>query len=188
MFEPLKKLDIAPLSDGAVVLILASEEKAKQLTDTPVWVKGVGWASDTPWLEQRDWSRAIYAELASKKAYKMAKISYPPHEIDFAEVDDKFSYKELQHIEAAQLCSPGEAGVLMREGYFNADGAFPVNVGGGSIGIGNLIETSGLQHTLEIYQQLKGEAGSRQLDGETGMALSWRGVPTGSGACIVLEV
>jgi acetyl-CoA C-acetyltransferase len=188
MFEPLKRLDIAPLSDGAVVLILASEEKAKQLTDTPVWVKGVGWASDTPWLEQRDWSRAVYAELASRKAYKMAKISYPPLEIDFAEVDDKFSYKELQHIEAAGLCSPGEAGILMREGYFNANGAFPVNVGGGSLGIGNLIETSGLQHTLEVYQQLKGEAGSRQINCETGMALSWRGVPTGSGACIVLEV
>jgi acetyl-CoA C-acetyltransferase len=188
MFEPLKKLDIAPLSDGAIVLIVASEEKAKQLTDTPVWVKGIGWASDTCWLEQRDWSRALYAELASKKAYKMAKIAYPRKEIDFAEVDDKFSYKELQHLEAANLCPPGEAGQLVSEGYFDADGAFPVNVSGGSLGCGNLIETSGLQRTLEIVLQLTGKAGSRQLDGETGVAVSWRGVPTASGACIVLGV
>ena len=188
MFEPLKKLDIAPLSDGAIVLIVASEEKAKQLTDTPVWVKGIGWASDTCWLEQRDWSRALYAELASKKAYKMAKIAYPRKEIDFAEVDDKYSYKELQHLEAAHLCPPGEAGRLVSEGYFDADGAFPVNVSGGSLGCGNLIEASGLQRTLEIVQQLTGKAGSRQIDGETGVAVSWRGVPTASGACIVLGV
>ena len=188
MFEPLKKLDIAPLSDGAVVLILASEEKAKEITDTPVWIKGVGWASDTPWLEQRDWSRAVYTELAAKNAYKMADIAYPRKEIDFAEVDDKFSYKELQHIEAAGLCPPGEAGRLVQEGYFDRHGAFPVNVSGGSLGCGNLIEASGLQRTLEIVLQLRGEAGSRQLNGETGMAVSWRGVPTGSGACIILGV
>lgn len=188
MFEPLKKLDIAPLSDGAIVLIVASEEKANQLTDTPVWVKGIGWASDTCWLEQRDWSRALYAELASKKAYKMAKIAYPQKEIDFAEVDDKFSYKELQHLEAAHLCPRGEAGQLVAEGYFDADGAFPVNVSGGSLGCGNLIEASGLQRTLEIVLQLTGKAGSRQLDGETGVAVSWRGVPTASGACIILGV
>ncbi|KYK30717.1 MAG: thiolase domain-containing protein [Theionarchaea archaeon] len=188
MFEPLKKLDIAPLSDGAIVLILASEEKAKELTDTPVWIKGVGWASDTPWLEQRDWSKAVYTELASKNAYKMAGISYPRKEIDFAEVDDKFSYKELQHVEACHLCPPGKAGRLVSEGYFERNGVLPVNVSGGSIGCGNLIEASGLQRTLEVVLQLKGEAGSRQLDGKTGLAASWRGVPTASGACIVLGV
>ncbi len=188
MFEPLKKLDIAPLSDGAIALVLASEEKAKELTDTPVWIKGIGWASDTCWLEQRDWSRAVYAELASQKAYKMASITYPKKELDFAEVDDKFSYKELQHLEAAQLCPPRTAGRLVSEGYFDGNGAFPVNVSGGSLGCGNLIEASGLQRTLEVVLQLRGEAGSRQLDCETGIALSWRGVPTTSGACIILGV
>ena len=63
-----------------------------------------------------------------------------------------------------------------------------MNVSGGSIGCGNLIEASGLQRTLEVVLQLKGEAGSRQLDGKTGLAASWRGVPTASGACIVLGV
>ena len=188
MFEPLKKLDIAPLSDGAIVLVLASEEKAKEITDEPVWIKGIGWASDTCWLEQRDWSRAVYAELSSKQAYKMAQITYPQKEIDFAEVDDKFSYKELQHLEALKLCPPHTAGELASEGYFDSNGVLPVNVSGGSLGCGNLIETSGLQRTLEVVLQLRGEAGSRQLDCETGLAASWRGVPTASGACIVLGV
>lgn len=188
MFEPLKKLDIAPLSDGAVVLVLACEEKAREITDNPVWIRGVGWASDTCWLEQRQWWRAVYTEIASRNAYKMAGISYPRKEIDFAEVDDKFSYKELQHIEAAQLCPPGQAGRLVSEGYFDADGAFPVNRSGGSLGCGNLIDASGLQRTLEVVLQLRGEAGSRQLDGDTGMAVSWRGVPTASGASIILGV
>ena len=188
MFEPLKKLDIAPLSDGAIVLVLASEEKAKEITDEPVWIKGIGWASDTCWLEQRDWSRAVYAELSSKQAYKMAQITYPQKEIDFAEVDDKFSYKELQHLEALKLCPPHTAGELASEGYFDSNGVLPVNVSGGSLGCGNLIETSGLQRTLEVVLQLRGDAGSRQLDCETGLAASWRGVPTASGACIVLGV
>ena len=187
-FEPLKQLDIAPLSDGAIVLILASEEKARELTDVPIWIEGIGWASDTPWLEQREWARAVYAELASQKAYRMAHINYPPKEINFAEIDDKFSYKELQHIEACHLCPRGTAGQLVAEGYFDAGGAFPVNVSGGSLGCGNLIEASGLQRTLEIVLQLRGEAGSRQIEGETGMAASWRGVPTASGACIILGV
>jgi acetyl-CoA C-acetyltransferase len=187
-FEPLKRLDIAPLSDGAIVLILASEEKAKELTDSPIWIKGIGWASDTPWLEQREWSRAVYTELAAQKAYKMAHLSYPPQEIDFVEIDDKFSYKELQHVEACKLCPPGTAGPLVTEGYFDPGGALPVNVSGGSLGCGNLIDASGLQRTLEIVLQLRGQAGSRQLEGETGLAASWRGVPTASGACIILGV
>ena len=158
------------------------------MTDTPVWIKGIGWASDTPWLEQRDWSKAVYAELSSRNAYKMAGISYPQKEIDFAEVDDKFSYKELQHIEALKLCPPFAAGQLVSEGYFDVNGVFPVNASGGSLGCGNLIEASGLQRTLEVYLQLTGKAVSRQLDCETGLAASWRGVPTASGACVILGV
>jgi acetyl-CoA C-acetyltransferase len=130
----------------------------------------------------------VYTELAARKAYKMAHMSYPPQEIDFVEIDDKFSYKELQHIEACKLCPPGTAGPLVAEGYFDPGGALPVNVSGGSLGCGNLIEASGLQRTMEIVLQLRGQAGSRQLEGETGLAASWRGVPTASGACIILGV
>ena len=189
LFAPLKRLDISPLADGCVVFVLASEEAAKKLAHDPIWIKGVGWASETSWLENKEWGRAVYAELASRQAYKMANITYPKKVIDFAEVDDKFSYKELQHLEALGLCRRGEAGKSVEEGAFDVDGVLPVNTSGGLLGVGNTLEASGLQKGLEVVLQLRKDAGGRQLpDVECGLAQSWRGVPTTSGAVAIFEV
>jgi len=188
MFHPLKRLEISPLADGAIVMVLAAEEVAKRLTDTPIWVKGVGWCSDTPQLESRDWGRAIYAEISAKMAYKMAKITQPQKEIDLVEIDDKFSYKELQHMEALGLCERGEAGILLREGTTQRDGDLPVNPSGGSLGCGNLLEADGLKKAMELVLQLRGEAGKRQVpDAKTGVAQVWRGIPTATGAVVILS-
>jgi acetyl-CoA C-acetyltransferase len=188
MFYPLNRLDISPLADGCIVLVLASSHTAKKLTDTPVWVRGVGWNSDTSWLESREWGKAIYAKLAANMAYKIAGIKNPHREIQFAEVDDMFSYKELQHLEALKLCRPGEAGKLTEEGATRKDGEIPVNVSGGALGMGYAPEVLGLQRTLEVTLQLRDQAGRRQLcDVDTGLAQSWRGVPTATGAVAVLS-
>ena len=121
-------------------------------------------------------------------AYEMAGIGNPMREIDFAEIDDAFSYKELQHLEALRFCRFGEAGLLTEEGVTDVDGELPVNVSGGSLGCGHLLDASGLARVLEVVQQLRGEAGPRQLDDvETGLAFGWRGVPTTSGAAVVLS-
>ncbi len=186
--DPLTRRDISPLADGVIVMVLASEEKAKQLSDHPVWLKGVGWCSDTPWIESRTWSAAEYARLAAERAYKMAGIKNPQKQIAFAEVDDWFSYKELQHIEALGLCENGEAGKLSEQGNFSRNGKLPVNVSGGRIGAGNLLEASALQSVLECVLQLQGQAGKRQVkDAETAVAQSWRGVPTATGCVAVLS-
>ena len=108
--EPLKDGEVAGYADGAIVLVLATEEAASRLRGKPVFIRGIGWAQDTPNLEEREWSRAIYAELAARRAYQMAGIGNPSEEIDLAEVDDTFSYKELQHLEALGLAPPGQAG------------------------------------------------------------------------------
>ncbi|MFQ6107489.1 MAG: acetyl-CoA acetyltransferase [Thermoplasmata archaeon] len=188
LFSPAKKLDISELVDGSIVLVLARAEKVKEITDEPVWITGFGWNSDTPWLEGRDWGRASYAESSSKMAYKMAGIANPVDEVDFAEVDDKFSYKELMHIEALGLAGRGQAGSDLESGRFHPDGDFPINVSGGSLGCGNLLEASGLHRALEVVLQLRGKADGRQLkDVERGLAQSWRGVPTASGAAMVFE-
>ena len=187
LFDPVRSLDVGPLADGCVVMVLASGETAKKLTDSPVWIRGVGWASDTPWLETREWGRAIYAELAGDMAYKMAGIRCPAKEIDIFEVDDRFSYKELQHIEALRVCGRGGAGSLTEEGLTERDGDTPVNPSGGLLGVGYTLEASGLQMAMEIVQHLRGEAGARQVpDAETGLAQVWRGIPTASGAVVVL--
>jgi acetyl-CoA C-acetyltransferase len=186
--HPLTERDVSPLADGMIVIVLASEKKAKELSEHPIWLKGVGWCSDTPWLESRDWAAAGYTNLARGRAYKMAGIKAPRKTIDFAEVDDWFSYKELEHLEALQLCERGTAGQMVANGDFNQDGSFPVNVSGGRLGAGNLLEASALQSVLECVLQLRGDAGKRQLKNvNTALAQSWRGVPTASGCVAILS-
>jgi acetyl-CoA C-acetyltransferase len=187
-FYPLSKLDISSPSDGGIVIILASGDVASKLNDNPIWVEGVGWASETPSLETRCWSDSVYARLAAEMAYKKAGITTPSLEVDFAEVDDLFSYKELQHMEALKLCSKNEAGMLIEDGMTHKSGPMPINVSGGMLGMGWPLEASGIQRLLEVVLQLRGDAGSRQLsDVEVGVAQSWRGVPTATGAVAVLS-
>ncbi|MDI6690719.1 MAG: thiolase domain-containing protein [Candidatus Bathyarchaeota archaeon] len=187
-FYPLKKLEISNPADGCVVMVLASENVAEKLTDKPVWVKGVGWCTETPSLETMDWTKAVYTRLAAEMAYKTAKISNPLKEIDFAEIHDLFAYKELQHMEALKLCDYGEAGKLTEQGLTALDGEFPVNPSGGLLGMGYGLEASGMQKLLEVVLQLRGEAGKRQIqDAEVGLAHTWRGIPTTTGVVAVLS-
>jgi acetyl-CoA C-acetyltransferase len=188
LFYPLKKLEISTPADGCIVMVLASEKVAEKLTDKPVWVKGVGWCTETPSLETRDWTRAVYTRIAAEMAYKKAKITNPWREIDFAEIHDMFAYKELQHMEALRLCDYGEAGKLTEEGLTTLNGEFPVNPSGGLLGMGYGLEASGLQKVFEVVLQLRGEAGARQVeDAEVGLAHTWRGIPTATGAVAILS-
>jgi len=188
VFHPLNRLDISPHADGCIVLVLASYRAAKKLSDKPVWIRGVGWNSDTSYLESRDWARAVYTEIAAEMAYKLAGIRNPQRDIDLAEIDDVFSYKELQHLEALKLCKKGEAGKLTEEGVTERNGNLPVNTSGGLLGMGYALEASGLQRVLEVVRQLRGEAGKRQIPNvKTGLAQMWRGIPTATGAVAVLS-
>ena len=183
---PLGKRDTAEEADGAIVMVLASERLASNLTDQPVWILGAGWCNDTPSLENREWSRIPYIEQAARMAYRQAGINHPQDAIGFAEVDDTYSYKELQSLEALGLINPGEAGLLTEAGFTAADGDLPVNISGGSLGSGHLLDATGLTRALEVVIQLRGQAGARQLEEvQTGVAQSWRGVPTTSGAVLV---
>jgi acetyl-CoA C-acetyltransferase len=126
--------------------------------------------------------------MAGDMAYKMAGIRSPRSEIDFAEVNDEFSYKELQHLEALRLCAPGEAGQLTMDGVTEISGGFPVNPSGGCLGVGNLFELSGGQKVLDIVMQLRGEAGRNQIsEVNTGLAMNWRGLPSTTGAVAILS-
>src|SRR5439155_1435411 len=136
-FSPLRALDIANPADGCVVLVLASERAAKRMHANPVWIRGIGWSTDSPSLETRDWTQAAYAQLAAQMAYRLAKVRQPTSEIGFAEVDDRFSFKELQHLEALGLAKKGEAGRQAMKGDYAQEGRFPVNPSGGSLGCGN---------------------------------------------------
>lgn len=184
---PLGEYEAAQHADGAIVLVLASQDKAELLSDKPIWILGAGWNNDSPSLESRDWARAPYVEGAAGMAYRQAGISNPLEAIDIAEIDDTYAYKELQALEALGFCQDGEAGTMTLEGFTNPDSGLPVNVSGGSLGMGNLLEATGLSRALEIVLQLRGDAGAHQVqDVNIGLAQSWRGVPTTSGAVLVL--
>lgn len=184
---PLTKNDISAHADGAIVLVVAAEDVASSLSRMPIWIRGVGWCNDAPSLETRAWGRALYAEEAGRMAYRMAGVRSPMEEFDFAEIDDAYSYKELQHLEALGFCGFGEAGYLTQDGATDVGGILPVNVSGGSLGCGHLLDASGLRAVAAAVMQLRGEAGPRQLtDVKLGLAFGWRGVPTTSGAAVVL--
>ena len=187
LFKPLKKYDIAPNVDGAICFVLADEKTAKTMSDDIVYLSGFGYNSETPWLSTRGMD-ADYAKKAAKMAFKLAGITEPRKELCVAEVDDRFSYKELQHLEALGLARPGEAAQLVEEGIFSLNGSLPVNPSGGSLGVGNCLEATGLQKSLEIVTQLRGHAGKRQIpDAERGLAQAWRFIPSGSGAVAIFE-
>lgn len=184
---PLGKRDSAEHSDGAIVMVLASESTARHLNDKPIWILGMGWCNDSPSLESREWGELPYIQKAAQIAYRQAGFRNPQGIIDFAEIDDTYSYKELQSLEALGFCLPGEAGILTEDGATEVDGELPVNASGGSLGMGHMIDATGLARALEVVLQLRGEAGLYQLeDVNVGLAQSWRGIPTTSGAVAVL--
>jgi len=167
--------------------VLAAEDEALALCDNPIWILGVGWSNDSPGLENRDWACANYTKNAARMAFRQAGIHSPIEAINFAEVDDHYAYKELQSLEALGFFKFGEAGLATADGLTLKDSAFPVNVSGGSLGFGNLLDANGLARALEVVLQLRGTAGSRQLeDVNVGLAQSWRGVPTASGAVAIM--
>lgn len=185
---PVMQRQTAEHADGAVVTVLASEQRALALSAKPVWVLGVGWCNGAPSLESREWGQAPFVHKAGEMAFRQAGIDDPRKAIDFAELDDTYAYRELLTLEALGMATKGEAGRLTEEGLTAREGKLPVNASGGSLGMGDLLDANGLARALEVVVQLRGEAGGRQLKGvKTGLAQSWRGVPTSSGAVAILS-
>ena len=184
---PLTELESSRGIDASVVFVLASAKKARKMSDRTVWINGIGWSSDTPVVEDRNFASAEYIDQATSRAYKMARVTSPASYFDLAEVDDTYSYKELQAVEALRLAKKGKAGRMLESGIFDGDGRIPVNSSGGSLGVGHLLEATGLHRTLEAVVQLRGQAGARQIPkARKALVQSWRGIPTATGAVAVL--
>jgi acetyl-CoA C-acetyltransferase len=172
---PVQRLDVSPVSDGAVAVVLAAEHVAKRITDRPVWIDGVGWHLDTAYWTNRDLYYPRYVEYAARMAYDMAGIREPRKEINIAEAYDPFDYKELHHLEGLQLFDKGKAPEAMKDGVLNRDGDLPSTPSGGLLGVGNPIAAAGLMKIAELYWQLSGQAGRRQVPGDPrkGVAQAW---------------
>lgn len=171
---PLKLFDCCPVSDGAASVILASEEKVKELkVDTPVWVAGIGFASGTANISKRvDYVGLEASVQASQKAYKMAKVT--PDQLDLALVHDCFTIAEIMAYEDIGLCEKGEGAKLLREGQTEIGGKIPVNMDGGLKAKGHPIGTTGCAMMYELTKQLREEAveKSRQVPMKNYVALA----------------
>jgi len=172
---PVNRLDVSPVSDGAAALVLCAEHVAKRVTDKPVWIDGVGWHLDSAYWTNRELAYPKYVEYAARMAYRMAGITEPRKQIHVVEPYDPFSYKELHHLEGLMLCGKGEAPQLTADGVTQRNGDLPVCPSGGLMGVGNPIAASGVMKTAEIFWQLRGEAGKRQVPGKPtcGLAQAW---------------
>ncbi len=172
---PVHRLMVSPVSDGAAAIVLASEAVARKLSDKPVWVQGVGWALDTSYWGNRDLAYPRYVERAARMAYEMAEVTEPRKQIHLAEPYDPFAYKELHHLEGLQLADRGKAPEDLAQGRFEPTGELPTCVSGGLMGVGNPIAAAGLMKICELFWQLRGEAGARQVPGtpERGLAQAW---------------
>ncbi len=175
MAWPVNRLDISPTSDGAAAVILAAEHVARRVTEKPIWIDGVGWALDTAYWCTRDLYYPDYVEVAARQAYKMAGIREPSKEIHVAEPYDPFTYKELHHIEGLQLCKRGGSVQMLADGVTQRTGNLPCCPSGGLLGVGNPIAAAGLMKIVEIFLQLREEAGKRQVPGKPtcGLAQAW---------------
>ena len=181
---PLGLLDCSPVTDGAASIVLCAADKAKKYTDKPVKILGSGQASDTLALHaRRDICTLDSTVYAAKMAYKQANMT--PKDVDLAEVHDCFTIAEICAIEDLGFVKKGEGGGAIEKKITTLDGSLPVNTSGGLKSKGHPVGATGVAQMVEITQQLRGEAGKRQVkDANIGLAHN----VGGSGATCVIHI
>ena len=161
--EPLRLFDCSPITDGAAAVIVAPLDRAREFTDTPIKVLATAQASDTIALhDRRDISTLDATIAASERAFRMSKLSHK--DIDMVEVHDCFSIAEICAIEDLGFCRKGMAGKFTADGETALGGSIPVNTSGGLKACGHPVGATGIKQVFEIVQQLRGEAGKRQVE------------------------
>ncbi len=157
--DPIREAFMYPVSDGAIAMILASEERAKAITDTPVWITGLGNCYESFFLGDRDLAGNFALERAAKRAYAMAGVERPEAEFDVAEITDAYMHQLPQFAEGLGLCNgQGASAWLADDGPEERN----VNRSGGMIS-GNPLMLGGLARVAEAVLQLRGDAGARQV-------------------------
>ena len=174
--QPLRVGDCCANADGSSCIIVANEEKAKAMCEKPVWILGIGAASEAVNMAGRDLLTGLNVGIeAGKQAYKMAGVT--PKDIDVAEVHDCFTIAEMMAYENLGLAKPGEGKDLIGAKETYKEGSIPVNVDGGLLSKGHPIGATGGSQVRTIVLQLRGEAGEMQVkDPEIGLVHNIGGV------------
>ena len=180
---PLRLYDCAPITDGASCVLLVSADIAHNFTERPVMLAGIGQASGKPLHDAEELTSLSAAKAASEQAYEMAGIT--ADDIDLAEVHDCFTIAEIVATEDLGFFAPGEGPRAVDEGRTALDGEIPINTSGGLKAKGHPVGASGVAQVVEVYHQLRGEAGDRQVKKsrvETGLTHNVGGT---GGTCVV---
>jgi len=176
IIAPVHLLEICPVSSGACSMIIASEEKAKELSDTPVWFKAISSITDSFTIAYRDFRGFPMLKLLAERVYQKAGIKDPLKEIDYAEVFNPFGPFELLEYEALGFCGPGEGARLVREGVTDLGGELPVNLSGGTLCTNSGVAASVTRHAETCLQLMGRVEGGRQVkDARVGLSHSWGG-------------
>lgn len=181
--DPLRLYDFCPITDGSAALLFCPVSVAEEYTDNYVVVSGIGGATDTHVVHQREDPTTMSGAVdSSAVAYEMAGLG--PDDIDVAELHDMFTILEFLQMEALGFAEPGTAWQLVEEGETEMDGSLPINTSGGLKSKGHPLGASGVAQAYEIYEQLLGEAGPRQVDAQTGLTCNVGGF----GNCVLTTI
>ncbi|MGQ9624461.1 MAG: thiolase C-terminal domain-containing protein [Candidatus Bathycorpusculaceae bacterium] len=169
--RPLGIYDYAPISDGAVAIILTSEDYAKKFTDKPVYILSSASATDFLTFSAReDLTHFLVSKTAMENALKMAGINL--WDIQLVELYDQSTVMEMISLEDLGFCQHGKSWATVYEsckdykGYYEVDGKkLFVNMNGGLKADGNPLGATGGAQIFEVFKQLRGEAGERQVKG-----------------------
>jgi len=182
--EPFRLFDCCLETDGAVALVLTRTERARDLRQVPVLIRGAAWGGGQNLYSNQvsDTTRTAAADMAPR-LYSMAGVG--PSDFDLAELYDCFTYSVLVQLEDYGFCAKGEGGPFVASGATARGGSIPVNTHGGFLSEGYV---HGLNHVAEAVSQLRRTAGARQVpDAELALSTAQPGYVAGSTAALVLR-
>jgi acetyl-CoA C-acetyltransferase len=179
---PMRLFDCSPVSDGAAALLLVREDLAADFTDRPVHVVGTGQGSDVALHDREDLLGLRAARVASAMAYEMAGIT--AEDVRLAEVHDCFTIAEVLAIEDLGFFPRGRGAAASVEGLTSRESERPINTSGGLKSKGHPVGGSGVGQVVELFEQMRGEAGDRQIAGEPAIGLAHNVGGTGQ-TCVV---
>jgi acetyl-CoA C-acetyltransferase len=182
--EPLTVYDCSLISDGAASALIVPLERASEFTDKPIRVLGIAQTSDNVALDEKaDITTFRAVQTSAEKAYKMAGLK--SSDIQFAEIHDCFTIAEIVAIEDLGFVKKGEGGPYTLAGRTCINGELPINTSGGLKSKGHPVGATGVGQICDVVQQIRGEAGERQVKrNKIGLAQNLGG----SGATSVITI
>lgn len=181
--DPLRLYDYCPITDGSAALLFCPIERAHEYVDEFTVISGVGGATDTHVVHEREEPTRMTAAVESgRAAYDMANLG--PEDVDVAELHDMVTILELLQLEAFGFAGRGEAWRMVEEGATRPDGELPINPSGGLKSRGHPLGATGVAQGVELHEQLTGQAGERQVEADVGLACNVGGF----GNCITTTI